>query len=84
LKHLEYNYVDFRKNYKCKHSLGIALLQKKVDCPPEAKNVPIGERRQRGRPKRQIRTSSQIFDFLVLFCREFNADSYETFFNNFG
>ena len=33
---------------------------------------------------RQIRTLSQIFDFLVLFCREFNADSYETIFNNFG
>jgi hypothetical protein len=46
LKHLEYNYVDFRNNYKCKHILGIALLQKKFDCPPEAKNVPIGERRQ--------------------------------------
>jgi len=40
LKHIECNCVDFeRKNYKCKHSLSIALLQKKVDCPPEAKNV---------------------------------------------
>ncbi len=33
---------------------------------------------------RQIRTPSQIFDFLVLFCREFNADSYETISKNFG
>ena len=49
---IECNCVDFRKNYKCKHSLGIALLQKKVDCPPEAKNAPIGERRKRGRPKK--------------------------------
>ena len=32
---------------------------------------------------RQIRTPSQIFDFLVLFCREFNADSYGTILNNF-
>ncbi len=55
LKHLECNYVDFWKNYKCKHSLGIALLQKKVDCPPEAKNFPIGKRRQRGRPKKIVK-----------------------------
>jgi len=55
LEHLECNYVDFRKNYKSKHSLGIALLQKKVDCPQEAKNVPIGERRQRGRPKKIVK-----------------------------
>ena len=31
---------------------------------------------------RQIRTPSQIFEFLVLFCREFNADSYGTILNN--
>ncbi len=55
MEHLECNYVDFRKNYKSKLSLGIALLQKKVDCPQEAKNVPIGERRQRGRPKKIVK-----------------------------
>jgi hypothetical protein len=33
---------------------------------------------------RQIRTPSQIFDFLGLFGREFNADSYETNLINFG
>jgi hypothetical protein len=32
---------------------------------------------------RQILTLSQIFDFLGLFCREFNADSYLDQFNKF-
>ncbi len=41
-----FNYLIFFIFIVFKHSLGIALLQKKVDCPPEAKNVPIGERRQ--------------------------------------
>jgi hypothetical protein len=35
-------------------NVNIALLQKKVDRPPEAKNVPIGER-QRGRPKKIVK-----------------------------
>jgi hypothetical protein len=33
---------------------------------------------------RQIRTLSQIFDFLVLFFKKFNADSIGTILNNFG
>jgi hypothetical protein len=46
LEYLRYLIVHALRINKFKHSLGIALTSKKVDCPPEAKNVPIGERRQ--------------------------------------
>ena len=40
----------FLKQYKCKHVYGIALHQKLVLVPDEAKSVPIGQKRKRGRP----------------------------------
>ena len=42
----------FLKNYKCKHVEGIAIRLKMVDPPSEAKSVPLGEKRKRGRPKK--------------------------------
>jgi len=42
----------FSKNYICKHTLGIAIqLKKFAVVVEEAKSVPIGEKRKRGRPK---------------------------------
>lgn len=44
----------FLKNYICKHVLGVALRKKYIteDCvPSEAKCIPIGHKRKRGRPK---------------------------------
>lgn len=42
--------ADFFKKYMCLHVVGIALRMKFVDAPPEAKIVPIGQKRKRGRP----------------------------------
>ena len=41
----------FFKNYVCKHILGVAIRSKKFKVPAEAKDVPIGLKRKRGRPK---------------------------------
>lgn len=40
----------FLKKFMCKHILGILLRTKVLHAPSEAKNVPIGEKRKRGRP----------------------------------
>ena len=42
---------DFFKKYVCKHMVGLAIRNKFVKVPPAAKQVPIGEKRSRGRPK---------------------------------
>ena len=49
----------FFKNYKCKHVLGLAIRFKMVDPPEAAKNVPLGEKRKRGRPAKVGRALSQ-------------------------
>lgn len=41
---------DYFKKYICMHVVGIALRMKYVEAPPEAKNLPIGQKRRRGRP----------------------------------
>lgn len=41
---------DYFKKYICMHVVGIALRMKFVEAPPEAKNIPIGHKRKRGRP----------------------------------
>lgn len=41
----------FLKEYVCKHSIGFAIRKKKIDVPPVAKNIPIGEKHKRGRPR---------------------------------
>ena len=38
------------KKYVCKHILGLAIRLNKFNVVPEAKTVPIGEKRKRGRP----------------------------------
>lgn len=40
----------FLKQYLCKHLLGLAIRLKYVEPPPEARNIPIGQKRKRGRP----------------------------------
>lgn len=42
--------ADFFKMYTCMHVVGVALRMKFVEAPLEAKNVPIGQKRKRGRP----------------------------------
>jgi hypothetical protein len=42
---------NFQKNYVCHHILGLAVRQKLYEVRPEAKSIPIGEKRKRGRPK---------------------------------
>lgn len=38
------------KQFVCEHIVGIALRLKLVEAPIEAKNVPLGQKRKRGRP----------------------------------
>lgn len=38
------------KQYLCEHIVGIALRLKIVEAPAEAKNLPLGQKRKRGRP----------------------------------
>ena len=45
----------FLKRFVCKHLLGLAIRLKLTSAPPAAKNVPIGEKRRRGRPKKTSR-----------------------------
>ncbi len=43
---------SFFKTFLCKHIIGLAIRLKYVKPPPEAKQIPIGEKRKRGRPKK--------------------------------
>lgn len=40
----------FYKKYICEHIIGIALRMKWTTAPIEAKNIPLGSKRKRGRP----------------------------------
>ena len=42
---------QFFKGYICRHVVGQAIRLKLVTPPPAAKNIPIGQKRKRGRPK---------------------------------
>lgn len=42
----------FQKNYKCKHTLGLLIRLKKIELPEEAKCIPLGQKRKRGRPSK--------------------------------
>jgi hypothetical protein len=44
------NCPAFLKQYICKKLLGLAIRLKYVEPPHEARNIPIGEKRKRGRP----------------------------------
>lgn len=41
---------EFFKNFICKHIIGVSLRMKYVTAPDEAKNLPLGQKRKRGRP----------------------------------
>lgn len=41
---------DGLKKYLCEHIVGIALRLKVIVAPPEAKSIPLGQKRKRGRP----------------------------------
>lgn len=43
---------DFFKKYMCAHIIAIAIRLKCVQPPAEAKTVPIGQKRKRGRPQK--------------------------------
>ena len=45
----------YLKKYMCKHLVGVALRRKYVKAPPSAKDIPIGEKRKRGRPKKSTK-----------------------------
>lgn len=42
----------YLKNFVCKHLIGLAIRLKIVAPPVEAKNVPLGQKRKRGRPSK--------------------------------
>ena len=42
---------NFLKKYMCRHLIGMAIRWKLAKLPTVAKNVPINEKRRRGRPK---------------------------------
>lgn len=41
---------DYYKSYICEHLIGIAARLRFVNIPPEAKAIPLGQKRKRGRP----------------------------------
>ena len=43
---------NFMKEYICKHLVGLAIRLKLVNVPPEARDVAIGSKTKRGRPKK--------------------------------
>ena len=45
----------FFKSFMCKHLIGTAIRLKFAKAPPAAKQVPIGQKRRRGRPKEAIK-----------------------------
>lgn len=49
------NCSDGFKLFLCHHMVGIALRLKLVEAPPEAKTIPIGQKRKRGRPAKARR-----------------------------
>jgi hypothetical protein len=46
------NCPNFLKEYICKHIVGISIRLKFCKPPPAAKDVPLGEKRKRGRPRK--------------------------------
>ena len=57
----------FLKLFICKHSLGMAIRLKKYAVCPEAKNVPIGQKRKRGRPSR-AKKALIVQQFTTIYC----------------
>jgi uncharacterized Zn finger protein len=51
---------SFLKKYMCKHVIGLSIRLKYVKPPPAAKQVPIGQKRKRGRPS--VATKALLVD----------------------
>ena len=47
---------DFAKHHVCKHLIGLAFRTKLCVIPLIAKNIPIGEKRKRGRPSKATKS----------------------------
>ncbi len=46
------NCPSFFKEFICKHVIGMAIRRKFCRLPPAAKDIPLGEKRKRGRPRK--------------------------------
>ncbi len=46
------NCPNFSKEYICKHVIGIGIRLKFCKPRPAAKDIPLGEKRKRGRPRK--------------------------------
>jgi uncharacterized Zn finger protein len=46
------NCPSFFKKYMCKHVVGLAIRSRFCTPPVAAKNIPIGQKRRRGRPSK--------------------------------
>jgi len=55
---------SFYKNYNCKHICEIAIIGGLFTVSPEAKNIPIGKKRKRGRPV--VARTALIVQYLVI------------------
>ncbi len=40
----------YQKQYHCKHIFGLAVVKGIISLPPAARDVPVGQKRKRGRP----------------------------------
>lgn len=52
--------LAFQKKWMCKHVLGIAIRQKKVTVPPTARDLSVGPKPKRGRPKKVTKALSRM------------------------
>ena len=43
------SYPVMLKKGQCKHSLGLKILERGIEVPLEAKTIPLGQKRKRGR-----------------------------------
>lgn len=44
--------AKYMKNYICVHAIAYLVYCERLEIPMEAKSVPLGQKRKRGRPKR--------------------------------
>jgi hypothetical protein len=42
--------INFKKDFKCRHSIGGMVRERRITVPPEARTVLLGQKRTRGRP----------------------------------
>ncbi len=54
--------ANYLKTYSCKHIIGIALRLKLCKAPAAAKDIQIGQKRKRGRPKKSLRGKALLVE----------------------